>query len=115
LCISLFFGLETDPQCIQAFIASLSNRLYQTEKGEAESALIATNIIIVLGQVAVQLSQTPKTMEFIFQSFQQRFCRPSSPLDTLIVDQLGEMVLVKNRDVSCTSFPHCKCDNHFLA
>lgn len=99
LCVALQSGLETSSTCIQAFIASMSNRLYQAEKSEAESTLIATNIIVVLGQVAVNLAKAPKTMEFVLQSFQQRFCRPPSHLDGLIVEQLGAMAVAKNRDV----------------
>lgn len=99
LCVALLSGLETSATCIQAFIASMSNKLYQADKSEAESTLIATNIIVVLGQVAVSLAKAPKTMEAVLQSFQQRFCRPPSHLDGLIVQQLGEMAVAKHRDV----------------
>lgn len=60
----------------------------------SESTLIATNIIIMLGHVAVALKDTPRATETILRFFQQRFCRvPSSSLDNLIVDQLGLMVI----------------------
>lgn len=62
----------------------------------SESTLIATNIVIMLGHVAVALKDTPRATETILRFFQQRFCRvPSSFLDHLIVDQLGCMVIAK--------------------
>ena len=96
LCIALKAGLSNDTHCIQAFIASVSNRLFQADKNDMESNLVSVNTIITLGRIAISLSEIPKTMEFILQFFQQRFCRPPSHLDILIVEQLSEMILAKN-------------------
>ncbi|UYV78925.1 PI4KA [Cordylochernes scorpioides] len=95
LCRALRAGLETDSHCIQAFLASVSNRLFQAEKSDMESTLVSTNTIEALGHIAVSLKDTPRTMDFILQFFQQRFCRPPSSLDALIVDQMGCMILAK--------------------
>ncbi|XP_054723251.1 LOW QUALITY PROTEIN: phosphatidylinositol 4-kinase alpha-like, partial [Uloborus diversus] len=95
LCRALKAGLSNDTHCVQAFLASVSNRLYQAEKSDMESTLVSTNTIVALGHVAVTLKNTPRTMESILQFFQQRFCQPPSRLDSLIVDQLGCMVIAK--------------------
>lgn len=89
---------QMDQHCIQAFIASVSNRLYQAEKSEFESSLISINTILTLGSLATTLSDVPKTMESILQFFHQRFCRPPSSIDSLIVEQLGRMLLVPTKD-----------------
>ena len=78
---------------MQAFLASVSNTLYLAEAGDAKSALKARNAILTLGHIAVALRDIPQTMESVQQIFQQQFCNPTSPLDVLIVDMLGCMLL----------------------
>ncbi|XP_012288489.1 phosphatidylinositol 4-kinase alpha [Orussus abietinus] len=98
LCIALESAHSVDPYCVPALVASVSNRLFTAEECDSEgedkavSELIKTNIVIMLGHVAVALKDTSKT---ILQFFQQRFCRVPSDLDILIVDQLGCMIISK--------------------
>lgn len=101
LCLALKAGMQVDPMCVQAFLATVSNRLFVAENSDNESALIANNTVITLGHVAVTLKETAKTAESILQFFQVRFCHPPSPLDVLIVDQLGCMVLAKSEVHIC--------------
>lgn len=93
LCIALEAELTVDPYCVPALVGSVSNRLFTAETSDSESSLISTNIVIMLGHVAVALKDTPKTTDTILQFFQQRLSRAASSLDTLIVDQLGCMAL----------------------
>lgn len=93
LCISLRHSLEYDSHFIQATIASISNHLYQAEKSDRESTIISLNSIVTLGRMAIKLSDIPRTVEIIFQFFQQRFCQPVSNIDSLIVEQLSEMAI----------------------
>lgn len=58
-----------------------------------ESTLISLNTILTLGHIAVALKDVPKTIYSVIQIFQQRFCSPPSQLDTLIVDQLGCIII----------------------
>lgn len=95
LCGVLRVGIERDPEIVQAYLASASNRLFQAEISGGEGALIAINTVMALGKMAVALKGTPKTEKSVLQFFQQRFCKPPSTLDTLIVDQMGRMLVAK--------------------
>jgi phosphatidylinositol 4-kinase len=70
LCLALKSGMKVEPNCVQAFLASVSNRLFRAENSDDESALIATNTVVTLGHVAVTLKDTPRTAESILQFFQ---------------------------------------------
>lgn len=86
-------GLAVDPLCVKAFLASLSNRLYTAEMSDRESTLVTVNTIITLGHVAIAFKHESQVVEDVLQIFQQRFCQPASALDSLIVDQLGCMLI----------------------
>lgn len=63
----------------------------------SDTIVISNNVVVTLGHVAVALKDSPRTTETILhQCLLQRFCRPPSSLDTLIVDQMGCMLLAKN-------------------
>ncbi|KAL3270935.1 hypothetical protein HHI36_021440 [Cryptolaemus montrouzieri] len=96
LCYALGAAHSLDSDCVRALVASVSNRLFTAEKSDSEATLISTNIVIMMGHVAVSMKGTPKTTDTILQFFQQRFCRVPSALDTLIVDQLGCMIIAQS-------------------
>lgn len=70
-----------------------------------ESQLISTNAILTLGYVGVNLryTQNRRTVESVLQIFQQRFCSPPSALDSIIVDQLANIVIA-----GCVSYSKYK-------
>ncbi|XP_059170408.1 phosphatidylinositol 4-kinase alpha-like [Physella acuta] len=65
-----------------------------------ESNLISTNTILTLGHLAIEFKEQPQDVKTILQVFQERLCSPPSPLDTLIVDQLGCMVIAGCSSIS---------------
>ncbi|KAK2556707.1 Phosphatidylinositol 4-kinase alpha [Acropora cervicornis] len=93
ICRALKSGQTIDENCIQAFLASVANRLYISESSDSNSTLISTSAIIILGHVAFTLHDVPKTTESVLTILQQRFCHPPSSLDPLIVEQLGNLIL----------------------
>ena len=69
-------GMKDYKDCVKAFIASVSNRLYTANADKnKDHVLMCTNTILSLGHVAVSLRDEEKVTENILIFFQQKFCR----------------------------------------
>lgn len=91
-------------------ILSDSEKLHK----DSTNTLIWTNIVVMLGHVAVALEDTPKTAYIIFQFFEQHFTHmPNQPnLVGLIIDQLACMIIAKDKnkvEMSFLSFIRNQC------
>ncbi|CAL8078131.1 unnamed protein product [Orchesella dallaii] len=117
LCLALKAGLSLEAHSVQAFLASVSNRVFMAEKewyvkdslspekkmdvdlpssaDTENSLLVLTNSIVMLGHVAVALKETAKTTESVLHFLQQRVGKMPPVLDILIVDQLACIVIAK--------------------
>ena len=96
LCKALKAGMKYDRDCVKAFIASVSNRLYTADQ-EKDHILMSKNTVLSLGHIAVALRNEEKVTENILIFFQQKFCRSHSnpDMDRLIVDQMGCMAIAR--------------------
>ena len=78
---------------MEAFIASIANRLYSHEMGETSADLRQINCVISLGYVAIEMSHVEGVLESVLSILQQKFCRPPSQLDAKIIDQFASLLL----------------------
>uniref|UniRef100_A0A915L0V3 PI4-kinase N-terminal domain-containing protein n=1 Tax=Romanomermis culicivorax TaxID=13658 RepID=A0A915L0V3_ROMCU len=93
LCRSLKAGLALDHNCVQACLANISTRLYVAREAEHTSIIICQNALMAIGGIGTWLSDTPGIPEAVMQIFQQKFATPPSPLDSIIVNEMAEMVI----------------------
>ena len=65
-----------------------------------QTSLVSHNAILTLGHMAIVLKDAQQTQQSVLARFQQRLGDPPSPLDILIINQIGCMLissLVKKR------------------
>ncbi|CAF0765748.1 unnamed protein product [Adineta ricciae] len=93
LCRSLFICLDSDPKCVEALLVQLSARLASGHVNDKQTSLVSHNTILALSHMAVTLKDVQHTQQAILARFQQRLGDPPSPLDILIINQIGCMLI----------------------
>ncbi|CAF1456162.1 unnamed protein product, partial [Adineta steineri] len=93
LCKSLFISLDSNPKCVEALLVQLSARLASGHVNDKQTSLVSHNTILTLGHMAVALKDVQHTQQSILARFQQRLGDPPSPLDILIINQIGCMLI----------------------
>ncbi len=58
-----------------------------------QTSLVSHNTILTLGHMAIALKNVQHTQQSILARFQQRLGDPPSPLDILIINQIGCMLI----------------------
>ncbi len=58
-----------------------------------QTTLVSHNTILTLGHMAIALKDIQHTQQSILARFQQRLGDPPSPLDILIINQIGCMLI----------------------
>jgi len=58
-----------------------------------QASLVSHNTILTLGHMAITLKEVQHTQQAILARFQQRLGEPPSPLDILIINQIGCMLI----------------------
>ncbi|CAF0893475.1 unnamed protein product [Adineta steineri] len=58
-----------------------------------QTSLVSHNTILTLGHMAIALKDVEHTQQSILARFQQRIGDPPSPLDILIINQIGSMLI----------------------
>ncbi|CAF1275685.1 unnamed protein product, partial [Didymodactylos carnosus] len=79
-----------------------------------QTSLVSHNTILTLGHMSIALKDVQQTQQSILARFQQRLGDPPSPLDILIINQIGCMLIstlisplnIKNFDYQSTSIMH---------
>ncbi len=57
------------------------------------SNIVCENAIVALGGIGVSLVGSPGVSEAILQIYHQRFSNPPTPLDSLIITCLADMII----------------------
>ncbi|XP_062522021.1 phosphatidylinositol 4-kinase alpha-like [Corticium candelabrum] len=91
ICCALRVGFKANGDFVQAFLASVGNKLYATQSHDQQ--MTSSNILVILGSVGCTLSDTPGAASSALALLQKRLCKPPSSLDTLIVEQMVQMAV----------------------
>lgn len=94
----LHASLRSNPDCVEAFISPLANKLYTLETAVQSEMfdLVAKNLTCCLAWVAVSFQNIPAIGDNVLNAFQQRLGHPPSKVDAMIIEQLGRFLLIRS-------------------
>ena len=85
----LRIGYKEDTNLIDAFLNTMANKLYPTDKEDQHTSLRQINAVLAIGHIACALKETESALTIL----QQRFCHPPSKLDNNIIEQFSSILL----------------------
>ncbi|KAI0980728.1 hypothetical protein GJ496_000473 [Pomphorhynchus laevis] len=98
-----------DNELLKSLILALFARLTSLNLKSEDFFLVASNIVITLGQMAIQLADFKDTRTLILSSFQQHLTESKcQDVDVMIIDQLGA-ILINKPDFSQTDIIALLC------
>ncbi|TKR67531.1 hypothetical protein L596_023672 [Steinernema carpocapsae] len=95
-------GTDKGTDSVQACLTSLSSKLYNfsaTYEHTDRSKLICENAIITLGAIGVAFADDKEVPQLLLTTFLQRFSKPPSYLDALIINNIANMWIAGARDI----------------
>jgi len=100
LCASVKAQLAHDPNSIRALVSAITTRLFHLDNMRDKNwSLSSSNAILALGHIAVTLNSSEENMRAILKFLLQWFDQNSSQHNTLLIDQMGCMLIAcKTKD-----------------
>ncbi|MFH4983542.1 hypothetical protein AB6A40_010251 [Gnathostoma spinigerum] len=101
ICRALRASMHVDDQSVQACLTSISAKLFLCTSADfpGSSSLVLENAISIIGGIGVALVDVPDVPNFVLNIFQQRFCKPATSLDILMVNVLANMWIAGAREI----------------
>ncbi|EDV25664.1 uncharacterized protein TRIADDRAFT_55997 [Trichoplax adhaerens] len=91
--VAIRSGLTKDKEVVEELLAKIGNKLYTVENMERDSLFVLINAVLIAGHISVKFFDIPDIVNSVMSTLLQRVGRPPSQLDSVIVDQLGRIVV----------------------
>ena len=92
---------RTDANCIPALVSAITTRLFNPDTPRDKNwSLSSTNAILALGHIAISLRDSEENTKAVLKFLLQWFDQNPSEHDTLLIDQMGCIVISRARERS---------------
>lgn len=101
MCRALRSAMKVDELCVQACLTSVSTKLFLCSNPDSAlgSSFVLENAIMILGGIGVAMVDVKNVPQLVFNIFQQRFSKPTTSLDGLMVTALANMWIAGAREI----------------